>query len=62
MKEPGWIGLCSLCKDVVKLKVEDIDLEPGEIISGYVCEKCTPLIAGKKLEIDNVQGGESCSS
>lgn len=40
-KVPGYIGLCTHCRQVVKLALKDLDLKEGEQLVGYVCETCT---------------------
>jgi len=40
-KVPGYIGLCTKCRQVVKLALKDLDLKEGEQLVGYVCEPCT---------------------
>jgi hypothetical protein len=38
---PGYVGLCTYCRKVVKLALKDLDLKDGEQLVGYVCEACT---------------------
>ena len=43
-KVPGYIGLCTHCRQVVRLALADLGLEKGEQLVGYVCVPCTEKI------------------
>lgn len=43
-KIPGWVGLCSQCKRVVRVPKTEIDLKEGESLAGYICVDCSNLI------------------
>ena len=47
-KVPGYVGLCTQCRQVVRVSRVELGLSDNEQLVGYVCATCTQQVMKPK--------------